>query len=214
MLNFLRLLLDAILPQKDRVRRTSARTASDIPLSPTAHQLLGKEITTILDYRENATAELLQSLKYDASGHAVKLCSVLLEDYLREEIAAERMFSKKSIVLIPVPLHESRLRERGFNQIEIILQNLPHEFHDGALSYVTTELLLRTRPTKQQTRLSRQERLENVTGAFSLSEQHDLENAHVFLIDDVATTGATLVEASRPLRDAGVNVTLLALARA
>lgn len=214
MLRFLNVILDALLPQKERVRKTSERAPSDFPITPTAHTLLGTQIVTILNYREPAVAELLQSLKYDASGHAAKLCATLLEDYVREEIAARKMFSPRPVVLLPLPLHKDRVRERGFNQIEKIVRHLPPEFHDGTLSHIDTSALIRTRYTKQQTRLSRSERLQNVAGAFALADTHVLRGSHVFLIDDVVTTGATLVEAAKPLREAGVEVILLALARA
>lgn len=214
MFRFFNMLLDAIIPRRDRTRKTAERTVADIPLFPATHTLLETEIVTILNYREPAVRELLQSLKYDASGHAAKLCAALLEDYLREEVSAKRAFSTQKIVLIPVPLHTNRMRERGFNQIEVILENLPQEFRDGTLSHIATELLVRTRPTKQQTRLSRVERLENVRDAFALSAHDALKNVHVFLIDDVTTTGTTLIEAATPLREKGMTVSLLALARA
>src|SRR3989344_8954033 len=124
-------ILDAILPRKERRQRTETRSIGDIPLFPTAHELLGTEILTILDYRDTAVADLVQSLKYDHSLHAAKLCAALLADYLREEISSLRTFSTKRILLIPVPLHKDRLRERGFNQIERVLQLLPPEFSDG-----------------------------------------------------------------------------------
>src|SRR3989344_4857941 len=116
------------------------RSMSDIPLFPASHELLGEQILTIMDYREPAVAELIQSLKYDRSGHAAALCAALLEDYLREELSLLRTFSAERILLVPVPLHNRRLRERGFNQIENIFQNLPSEFHDGRIASVLPAL--------------------------------------------------------------------------
>ena len=205
--------LDAILPRRERQRRTEKRAMSDIPLSPGSHQLLGTDILTVLDYREPAAKELLQSLKYDASGHAATLCAEILEDFLREELSSFRTFSTKRILLVPMPLHTERLRERGFNQIEMILERLPSEFRNGRVASISPALL-RTRSTKQQTRLSREERLRNVAGAFELTEPDALRDAHVIVIDDVTTTGATLTEAAKPLMKRGISVTLLALARA
>lgn len=120
------------------------------------------------------------------------------------------MFSAKPIVLMPVPLHASRMRERGFNQIEKVLQNLPEEFRNGTLSRIDAHSLVRTRATPQQTRLSRSERLRNVEDAFALASP--IDDAHIILIDDVTTTGATLIEAARPLGH--TTVILLALAHA
>jgi ComF family protein len=206
--------LDAVMPLRERAARTKARSAEEIPLSPTVHDLLGVRITTLMDYQNPAVQDLIRSLKYDGSGHAAHLAATLLADYLREEISSQRMFSQKKILIVPVPLHKSRARERGFNQIEIVARALPPEFLDGTLSRLDGNILERTRETKQQTRLSRSERLSNVAGAFALAHGHHVQKSHIFLIDDVTTTGATLANAATPLRKAGAEVTLIALARA
>ncbi len=73
---------------------------------------------------------------------------------------------------------------------------------------------MRTRETKPQTRLPRSERLSNVAGAFAVTDEQAIADTHIFILDDVTTTGATLANAATPLRRAGAKVTLLALARA
>lgn len=204
--------LDTVLPRKERIVRIDQYAVEDIPVSPVEHDMLDIQITTLLNYRTQVVQDLVKALKYDKSGHAARLLAGALAEYLREEIANLKAFSTQQIILIPVPLHASRLRERGFNQIEKVLQNLPHEFKDGTLSHVESKVLVRTRATPQQTRLSRTERLKNVRGAFELADTAALESAHVILIDDVTTTGATLYEAAKPLAEK--MVTLLALAHA
>ena len=205
-------ILDAVIPPRERVVRTKARTLDDIPLSPVVHQLLGKEVTTIMRYQEPAVQDLIRSLKYDGSLAAATLAATALSDYLREEIANEKAFSPREIFLVPIPLHNVRKRERGFNQIEIVLDALPKEFKDGTVSRLAPELLVRVRETRSQTHLPRMQRLKNVTGAFSATRV--LKNVHVFLVDDVTTTGATLASAGRTLGKAGAKVSLIALARA
>ena len=206
--------LDVILPLRARTVRTKSRALEDIPLSPTPHDLLGVRITTLMNYRERAVVDLIQSLKYDGSAHAARLASAVLADYLREEISSAHTFSVRKIFLVPVPLHKHRANERGFNQIELVLKALPQEFHNGVLSYMEANILERTRATKPQTHLPRSERLSNVAGAFAVADEQAIADAHVFLLDDVTTTGATLANAATPLRRAGAKVTLLALARA
>ena len=115
---------------------------------------------------------------------------------------------------MPIPLHRSRKRDRGFNQIEIVLKALPKEFRDGTLSRLAPHILVRTKATEPQTRLPRAQRLKNMFGAFEVPDASNLENAHIFLIDDVVTTGATLKHAETPLKRRGAKVSLLALARA
>jgi len=207
-------IIDVVLPLKGRAARTKKRTIDQIPLIPTSHDLLGAKITTLMDYKKSAVQDLIQSLKYDGSGHAAKLAAEVLADYLREEISSQKNFSARKVFLIPIPLHKTRARERGFNQIGRVLDQLPAEFRDGTISTLAPSLLSRVRETKQQTRLSRSERLKNVVDAFEVTDVETLKNAHVFLIDDVTTTGATLVHAGTPLRKAGATITLLALARA
>ena len=207
-------ILDTILPLRARAARTKKRTLEEIRLCPTPHDLLGTTITTLMDYKNSEVQDLIQSLKYDKTKHAAELCAEALADYLREELGQERTFGAKNIFLIPIPLHASRARERGYNQIGIVLDRLPKEFRDGSLATLAPTLLARTRETKAQTRLSRHERLSNVAGAFELSEGSSVENTHIYLIDDVTTTGATIAEAAKALQKSGAEVTALALAHA
>lgn len=204
--------LDLILPRRERTVRTNLRSVEEIPLAVATHELLGERVTTLMDYRAVEVQDLIRSLKYDGAGHAARLAAKVLEEYLREEIAEARMFSARPTIIVPVPLHRARLRERGFNQIELVLNNLSREFRDGTTARVE-EVLTRTRPTQPQTHLSRAERLANVCDAFAV-RGNTFKNAHIYLIDDVTTTGATLFHASRPLKSAGAEVTLVALARA
>ncbi|MBI2611114.1 ComF family protein [Candidatus Kaiserbacteria bacterium] len=206
--------LDAILPRRQRRVRTEARQLHDIPLLPVPHDILGVRITTLMEYQNPAVEDLIRSLKYDGSSHAAKLAAAVLADYLQEELASQHLFSAQKTLIVPVPLHKSRARERGWNQIELVLQELPIEYRNGTLAELAPHALTRTRATKPQTRLPRSERLSNVAGAFALNDESLVHSAHVFLIDDVTTTGATLANAATPLRRAGANVTLLALARA
>ena len=207
-------ILDTILPRKERVVRIDHYTVEDIPVSPSLHEACGAQITTLLNYRTQVTQDLVRALKYDHSGYAAKLLAGALAEYLREEIVNLKLFSTVPIVLVPIPLHVSRLRERGFNQIQKVLENLPHEFKDGTHSRVESHALARTRATPQQTRLTRRERLTNVRGAFELVLPAAFENAHVIIIDDVTTTGATLAEAAKPFKKACTQISLLALAHA
>lgn len=207
-------MLDAIVPPRARSARTKSRTIADVPLCPTEHELLSVTITTLMDYREAAVQDLIRSLKYDGSGHAAALAASVLAEYLQEEIASLKLFSTRKVLIVPIPLHKSRARERGFNQIEIVARALPQAFRDGTVATLAPHALLRRVATKQQTRLSRSERIKNVVGAFEVPDLALVKNAHIFLVDDVATTGATLLHAGKPLEKTGAEVSLIALARA
>lgn len=206
--------LDIVLPRKERVVRAETYDFEDIPIAPVAHESLGITITTLLPYREHVVEDLIRAVKYDHSRHAARLLSECVAEYLREEIASIRAFTTRSILLVAIPLHPNRESERGFNQITEILSFLPAEFRDGNLARIGEDVLVRVRETKQQTRLTRTERIENVRGAFAVSNLETVRDAHVIVIDDVTTTGATLAEAARPLKNLNVPVTLIALAHA
>ena len=101
--------------------------------------------------------------------------------------------------IVPVPLHEARLRERGYNQAELIADAL------GAAvgRPVRPQLMIRTRNTRPQVSLTGAQRAENVRNAFRLSLPLPVEGVRVLLVDDVYTTGATLEECARTLLRAG-----------
>lgn len=105
----------------------------------------------------------------------------------------------KSDFLIPVPLHKSRHRERGFNQSEIIAEEISKA--TGVL--VLKNVLKRKKNTKDQTNLSPQQREENVRGAFTVTQPDRINGKNIILVDDVITTGATLSECARMLKQAG-----------
>jgi ComF family protein len=214
MFSWVEMVIDAVLPPKERTVRAKTLSLERIPLTPTVHDLLGTRIIALMDYQRQEVQDLIQSLKYDGGKAAAHLCAAALAEYLREELSNEKLFSQKRTLLVPVPLHASRFRARGYNQIDLVLTLLPQEFRDGTVASLAPDILVRSRATAQQTRLPRSERLSNVAGAFALADDADNKHARIFLIDDVATTGATLVNAAHPLRRTGAEVTLIALARA
>jgi ComF family protein len=204
-------ILDAVLPPRERTVRL--RNARELAGAPQSQTLLGSRITTLIPYHVPGVEDAIRALKYDGNAKAARLLAALLEDYLREEIASMRAFSPRPIILVPIPLHTRRQRERGFNQIVKVLSQLPAEFRDGTLSRIEPRALFRVRHTPQQTRLSRAERLANIRGAFSADER-TVRGTHVILVDDVCTTGATLSEGAKTLTKAGGKVATFALARA
>lgn len=116
-------------------------------------------------------------------------------------------------VVVPVPLHPVRHRERGFNQAERIAA----AFAELMEKPLVADAVVRVRPTQSQTALSLNERIENVRGAFEPvgSAADQLRDKNVALIDDVCTTGATGSACAYALKQAGATrVVLLTFARA
>jgi len=127
------------------------------------------------------------------------------------ELANAEGDSLAADVVVPVPLHRQRERERGYNQAAMLSKplakrlRLPHK----------AVLLMRTRARPDKQMLSLEERWESVRGAFATRPGSQVDNLRVLLVDDVLTTGATLDACARTLRDAGArSVVALTAARA
>jgi ComF family protein len=112
--------------------------------------------------------------------------------------------------IVPVPLHGTRLAERGFNQAELLAAPLSARWGLPLL----TRALVRTRPTRPQTELSEAERRANVARAFAVARPGEVAGRRLLLVDDVLTTGATVGAAARALCQSGADaVGVLVLAR-
>ncbi|NNF57356.1 MAG: ComF family protein [Rhodothermaceae bacterium] len=113
-------------------------------------------------------------------------------------------------LVLPIPLSRVRHLERGYNQSHQLAHGLAEAFTPEPP--VRDDLLLRTRPTRSQTALSRDRRWTNVADAFAVTDPEAVRDCRVLLVDDVLTTGATLTAAALPLRDAGATVDLAVFA--
>jgi ComF family protein len=113
-------------------------------------------------------------------------------------------------VLVPVPLHPRRLRERGFNQSALVVEALARRAGRPAC----LDALVRRLDTVPQAGLTAAARRRNVRGAFAVRRRAAVAGRTVTLVDDVLTTGATALACARPLTEAGaVEVRLLTVAR-
>ena len=105
--------------------------------------------------------------------------------------------------VVPVPLHRSKYRERGYNQSEYIARGIADVLN---IRSIDLSAVKRIRPTDSQTRLTVEERRANIEGAFRVVRPARIEGKHLLLVDDVITTGATVTECARVIKDAGANV--------
>jgi ComF family protein len=111
----------------------------------------------------------------------------LLGSIAGKQLAQSAVFSTADII-IPVPLHKKRLRERGYNQSACFAEGLAEKLK----ATVDIGNLIRTVATDTQTHKSRFARFENMKEVFAIARPHDLMNKHVLLVDDIVTTGSTL----------------------
>lgn len=158
----------------------------------------------LFDYRDQDVSELVIQGKYY---FLKEVFSLLSNDLARAAGAALPDVLAEADALVPVPLHKRRQRWRGFNQSDILARGLGH-----AWDLPVATALVRTRSTKTQKDLGLSERLKNTRGAFAATGV--VRGKRLILVDDVTTTGATLLEASKVLKRAGASsVWCLALAR-
>ena len=126
----------------------------------------------------------------------------------RENLALIQWFAQKlsikipqNAVIIPIPLAPNRLKMRGFNQ-SLLLARAVKKFLPSV--EIAENLLFHAKMAKNQTGLSRAERIKNIRGAFFIQNPRNFDNRPIFLLDDVMTTGATLNEAARTLKAANI----------
>ena len=126
--------------------------------------------------------------------------------------------SPKDLLVIPVPLHRSKLSERGFNQARLLAHEALRQLggsHPAWRLTLAPGTLMRLRKTKSQAGLTPRQRRLNVRGAFSVSDAAAVAGRHVLLVDDIMTTGATARAAAQALLHAGAeSVWVATLARA
>ena len=142
--------------------------------------------------------ELIHLLKYEH----VRPASNVLGRMLSEVIAGLETKFSGPVLLIPVPLHKRKLRERGFNQSEMIAASAL-KLRRGVSISLVFDLMERRRETASQIGLSRNQRRENIRGAFAVTRPQALAGREVLLVDDVFTTGTTASECARILLRAG-----------
>ncbi|MFA5411169.1 MAG: ComF family protein [Candidatus Omnitrophota bacterium] len=147
---------------------------------------------------EGVAKALIHELKYKNKDYLAEALSSLMIEFIREY----RLPMDYLDFIVPVPLHKTRLREREFNQAEVLSKYIAAEFKKDLLPGALNRLRL----TRTQTELAHHERFLNVKGSFSAAKGTEIKGKNILLIDDVLTTGATSSEAAYALKDAGAGV--------
>lgn len=194
---FLRELLYTIFPPRVD-ERALAMLSDETLLSSLTCRQIQEGVVSLLPYRTPLVRACVREAKYRGNQKAARLLGTVLAEFIasyKEDVDA---YERSSLVLLPIPLSRQRRRERGYNQVHVIAA------YAGSLLQVppTPHLLSRVRHTKAQTTLSKRDRLQNLEGAFRARSPLDPAALYV-LVDDVVTTGATLMSAKSALADAG-----------
>jgi ComF family protein len=180
-----------------------------------------KWIFPLYDYRHPPIKKALWLFKYKGKKRLASTFAEVIYDKILEELSELSVLENfHNAILIPIPLSPKRYRERGYNQAELIcrelikINNLRH-LPAGALAkaggvYMKLEnnILIKPRETEHQARIeNRAKRLKNIIGSFSIKSVQEntelIKGRNIILIDDITTTGATLSEARKILKQAG-----------
>ncbi len=176
----------------------------------TAQQLWGKldfqEAMSMLYLAKSSRVEkLVYKLKY---GNQPEI-GVFLGEYYARMMLRTGFFDQLDMI-IPIPIHKSKLRKRGYNQSSQFAKGLSKE---SGVPW-SENVLIRAKATESQTRKSRIERYDNVEGVFALKKPSLVKGKHILLVDDVLTTGATICVAGSQLTEAGATISVMTIARA
>ncbi len=157
-------------------------------------------------YKKGKVQPLLHSLKY----HNNQEIGIHLGNMFGVELK-QNGFSGKFDLLIPVPLHRTKLIKRGYNQTDLIAKGIAERVNVT----VGNNIVIRTQATKTQTKVSKTERWENVADRFEVTKPEAITGKHVVLLDDIVTTGATFdALADAVLKHKPLKISMLALAEA
>ncbi len=139
------------------------------------------------------TKKVVYKLKYQGGRYLAK--------YMAQFMALEyQNMNVECDLIVPVPIHKTKLKARGYNQAQLLGEEL------SKLIYVPiNQDLIKEKPTKTQTALTKEKRQENLSGTFNVLNNENLFNKTILLVDDVFTTGATVEECSRMLLKEGAN---------
>ncbi|MBI5024709.1 MAG: ComF family protein [Candidatus Omnitrophica bacterium] len=146
---------------------------------------------------EDPIKDLLHRFKYGQKTQLRRLFAEVMISFIKEYGLDTGQFD----AIVPIPLSSTRSRERGYNQAQLLAQELAREFSIPLAP--EGNHLRRVRHTGPQSFLDEKQRWTNIKGAFTIRKLNNLKHKNILLIDDLLTTGATASEAARVLKDAG-----------
>ena len=141
---------------------------------------------------EDTIIKIVHGLKYKNQKYVVPTMAYYMAECYKQHKA-------KCDLIIPVPIHESRRKQRGYNQSELIANDLKDKINLPLLC----DVLVKNKETKAQVSLNYKERQENLKEAFKVVDKKMIKNKIVLLVDDVFTTGATAAVCTKQLLKAG-----------
>ena len=163
--------------------------------NPLEERLMGlapfETVAALMEFEQNTISQqLIHDLKYNN----YQAIGTLLGEAIANQIKQSKRYAQIDYI-VPVPLHNKRIAQRGYNQSELIAAEVARQLNVP----LETTNLYRTRNNDSQTKKSLEERIENVKDLFTLRDTTLFENKTVLLIDDVLTTGSTIIACCKAL---------------
>lgn len=200
------LLTDFLFPKTRQILELESLSIETlIKTLPAAERSEDKNTVAIFDYDHPVMKEMIWTLKYGGNRCMAEKFGEILYDTINQELADLVLFEKwtRPVILIPVPMSDKRLFERGWNQSELLTKEIARR-DDGKMFKHLPGQIVKLHHTESQTKTtSRNERLKNITNSMKVLNPSLIEDQCIVIVDDVTTTGATFAEVRRVLKDAG-----------
>ncbi len=209
-MRFFSALLDLVLPRDPAREAARAATADDFAALLDRRVTPGSGIVSYLRFGNPLVRAAVHELKYRGHAPLARALAGAVTDELIADIG-ERTLAMRGgpTTIVPVPLSRAHARERGFNQSDLIAQAIAERAGHGTFT-IRTDVVERVREGPSQTSFSeRAAREENVRNAFAVPDPARVPRGLIVVLDDVATTGSTLREVGRALRNAGAGDLML-----
>lgn len=199
------LFIDFLFPKSRKILELEALSAGTLlDTLPPAKRLKDQNTSALFDYGHPLVKEIIWQIKYSGNARITDKIGEILYDHLQHELAELSLFAKwHKPILIPMPVSDKRRIERGWNQSELLAEQILARDSEKIFRYLPRQLV-KLRHTESQTKTgSRGERLKNLIHSMRVLDASSVAGECVIVLDDVTTTGATFAEARRALRAAG-----------
>ncbi len=170
---------------------------------PPANDIKNNKLKSQFQYKNKIIRKAIWAIKYSKNVTILRKFSNLLFEYILEDISDEAMYSTfNNPLLLPIPMHKNNLKARGYNQSELISKEL-FKIDGGKNFEISLSALTKIKETPHQSVLkNKNDRLHNLKNCF-FADEKIVKNRNIILVDDVITTGTTMCEAIKTLKNAG-----------